>query len=162
MKSLSHVSAKSWKPPFRISGSSDASMARAGSALTGRATLRWPPWFWFCLRLFSLLFPQSCLSSSAPPPLSLMGVALQEQILINLHHGCSGSTFCSLHLSITFRLLWFIFNQTISLLGATEACLTRLSCHCEVLQTEFKPFCCNMYQSLSSSCVYTASSKMGP
>lgn len=96
------------------------------------------------------------------PPLSLMGVALQEQILINLHHGCSGSTFCSLHLSITFRLLWFIFNQTISLLGATEACLTRLSCHCEVLQTEFKPFCCNMYQSLSSSCVYTASSKMGP
>lgn len=100
------------KPPFRISVSSDASMARAGSALAGRATLRWPPWFF--LRFFSLLLPQSCLSSAAPLlPLLLVGVALQQQIPINLHHGCSASTFCSLYFSITFYLLWFIFNQTI-------------------------------------------------
>lgn len=58
----------------------------------------------------SLSLELSFLFSSSS--LLLVGVALQEQILINLHHGCSGSTFCSLYFSITFHLLWFILIKS--------------------------------------------------
>lgn len=134
-------------------------MARASSALVSRAGLRWCPWLWFCLRLFSLLFLHSHLSSPAAL-LSVLPMWWCSSVQIHINHSCPGSTFRSLYLSVKFH---FIFNQTRSHFGVTEVCLACLSCHCEVLlQTEFKPLCYNLYQTLPSSCVYTAPSKMGP